>query len=531
MITRQFPVRPFAHFTLGFLLCAAATAAFRPGERWPVALLRRRRRQHEVLAARSDQRGQRRQAEGRLDLGLARRAAAEGEPALGSFAYETTPLMVGGTLYTSTLARAGRGHRSRRPASTLWVFNPEGYKAGRPTNLGFVHRGVAYWTDGRQERLYLAAHDAYSVCHRRQDRQGRQRVRRRRQGRIWPRPFRCAVNARNYTMTSPPVICRDVVIVGSSISDGPQNKEAPRGDVQAFDVRTGKPAWIFHAIPQEGEFGNDTWENDSWKYTGNANVWTLMSADEELGYVYLPIEHADERLVRRASAGRQPVRRIAGLRRRHDRQARLAFPDRASRPVGLRPAGGAGAVRHQGRRQADQGRGADHQDRLHVRLRSRDRQAGVADRRAAGAAIDGAGRANLADAAVSDQAGAVRAARLDRRQPDRLHARAAGRGARRFSNEYDHGPLFTPPTEKGTINLPGWAGGANWWGAAFDPDTGLFYVPSISMPISVKLNKPDAARSNLTYVRGGAGVRRRGARARRACRCSSRPTAASRRST
>ena len=58
--------------------------------------------------------------------------------------------------------------------------------------------------------------------------------------------------------------------------------------MQAFDVRTGKPAWIFHVIPQEGEFGNETWENDSWKYTGNANVWTLMSADEELGYVYLP---------------------------------------------------------------------------------------------------------------------------------------------------------------------------------------------------------------------------------------------------
>jgi quinoprotein glucose dehydrogenase len=70
-------------------------------------------------------------------------------------------------------------------------------------------------------------------------------------------------------------------------------------------------------------------------------------------------------------------------------------------------------------------------------------------------------------------------------------------------NKYEHGPIFTPPTEKGTINLPGWAGGANWWGAAFDPDSGLFYVPSITAPIVVKLNKPDAARSNFNYVRGG----------------------------
>jgi len=98
-----------------------------------------------------------------------------------------------------------------------------------------------------------------------------------------------AVNARNYAVTSPPLICRDVVVVGSSISDGPTNREMPRGDVQAFDVRTGKPAWIFHTVPQEGEFGVDSWENESWKYTGNTNPWTILSADDELGYVYIPI--------------------------------------------------------------------------------------------------------------------------------------------------------------------------------------------------------------------------------------------------
>ena len=59
--------------------------------------------------------------------------------------------------------------------------------------------------------------------------------------------------------------------------------------MRAFDVRTGEQRWIFHTIPQAGEFGIETWENDSWEYTGNANVWTIMSADEELGYVYLPV--------------------------------------------------------------------------------------------------------------------------------------------------------------------------------------------------------------------------------------------------
>lgn len=79
---------------------------------------------------------------------------------LGSFAYEATPLMVGGTLYVST-SLSQVAAIDPKTGQTRWVFNPEVYKAGRPTNLGYVHRGVAYWTDGGQERIYLAAHDAY----------------------------------------------------------------------------------------------------------------------------------------------------------------------------------------------------------------------------------------------------------------------------------------------------------------------------------------------------------------------------------
>jgi quinoprotein glucose dehydrogenase len=84
--------------------------------------------------------------------------------------------------------------------------------------------------------------------------------------------------------------------------------------------------------------------------------------------------------------------------------------------------------------------------------------------------------------------------------------------ALKILQKYDYGPLFTPPTEKGTVNLPGWAGGANWWGAAFDPETGIFYIPSVSSAITVTLRKPDPARSNFNYraivgsVRGPQGL-------------------------
>ena len=90
-------------------------------------------------------------------------------------------------------------------------------------------------------------------------------------------------------MTSPPVIVRGVIVVGSSVFDWWGKRPSPPGDVRGFDVATGQLLWTFHTVPQGEEPGVETWEKDSWKETGNANVWAPMSADEELGYVYLPV--------------------------------------------------------------------------------------------------------------------------------------------------------------------------------------------------------------------------------------------------
>ncbi len=89
-----------------------------------------------------------------------------------------------------------------------------------------------------------------------------------------------------------PVVAQNVVIVGAAHRAGtaPRSKTNAKGYVRAYDVRTGKRAWIFHTIPQPGEFGNDTWLENSWSYTGNTGVWTQMTVDEELGIAYLPVE-------------------------------------------------------------------------------------------------------------------------------------------------------------------------------------------------------------------------------------------------
>ena len=91
---------------------------------------------------------------------------------------------------------------------------------------------------------------------------------------------------------STPIVAKNVVIVGAAHKTGgnPKSRRNEKGYVRGFDVRTGKRLWIFHTIPQAGEFGNDTWEKDSWSYTGNTGVWGQISVDEELGLAYLPVE-------------------------------------------------------------------------------------------------------------------------------------------------------------------------------------------------------------------------------------------------
>ena len=132
-------------------------------------------------------------------------------------------------------------------------------------------------------------------------------------------------------------IANDVIVVGAAHLPGgaPKSKTNEKGYVRGYDARTGKRLWIFHTIPRPGEFGNDTWEKDSWSYTGNAGVWAQMSVDEELGLVYLPVELPTGDYYGGHRPGNGPVRREPRRARPEDRQAQVALPARASRHLGL----------------------------------------------------------------------------------------------------------------------------------------------------------------------------------------------------
>ena len=252
---------------------------------------------------------------------------------LKTWVWESTPLMVDGVLYVST-SLSQVAAIDAATGKTRWVYDPETWKNGTPSNNGFVHRGVAYWADGDDQRILFGTGDGYLICLNAQT--GKPIPTFGQDGRIdLTQGLGRPVDRRLYGVSSPPIICRDVVVMGSKVHDVPLAKEMPPGDVRGFDVRTGKQLWQFRSIPGEGEFGNETWDEGSWKTTGGANVWTLMSADDELGYVYLPFSTPSNDWY----GGQRPGDGLFGeslvCSGRTHRQAHLALSDRASRAVGL----------------------------------------------------------------------------------------------------------------------------------------------------------------------------------------------------
>ena len=127
----------------------------------------------------------------------------------------------------------------------------------------------------------------------------------------------------SYFWTSPPLLCGDVVVVGNSTTDPYNYKTSPPGTIRGYDVRTGKMLWLFDIIPRPGQFGHDTWLEGSAEYTGHGNVWTWMSCDPELGYVYAPTSTPTDDWY----GGHRPG---DGLVRREPGRARRAGPASAS---------------------------------------------------------------------------------------------------------------------------------------------------------------------------------------------------------
>jgi len=209
------------------------------------------------------------------------------------FEFQSTPLVVNGVLYTTGGARRAAVALDATTGEMLWMHSENEGRRAEVAPRKLSGRGLAYWTDGRDARILyvtpgyrLVALDAKTgvrvpgfgdngiVDLKQDDDQEMDLV------------------TGDIGYHAAPVVARDVVIVGAAHTQGntPKSMRNEKGYVRGFDVRTGKRLWIFHTIPGPGEFGSETWQHDSWSYTGNTGVWGQISVDEELGLVYLPVE-------------------------------------------------------------------------------------------------------------------------------------------------------------------------------------------------------------------------------------------------
>ena len=419
-----------------------------------------------------------------------------------------TPLMANGVLYVSTPLYQAVAIDART-GETLWVHDPRAYESGTPAIAGWRHRGVAYWEHDGQARIVWGTGDGFLVAV--DATTGLPAAEFGENGRVdltvgLPRATRGQrdiLNLLALSSQSPPMVLRNTVIVGSTINDRTITKEATPGWARAFDVRTGQHKWDFHTVPQSAdEFGSDTWLNESWEYSGNTNIWSMMSGDEELGWVYLPTGtptndyYGGHRLGDNLFAESLVAVDVeTGQRQWHFQMIHHglwdydlpAAPNLLDIVVDGRPVKAIAQVSKQGFLYAfDRVTGEP--------IWPIEERPVATDTDLEGEVMSPTQPFPTTPAPFEYQGTSIDDL-VDFTPEIRQMAVEAVEGFRL-------GPLYTPQMLRGTIMRPAVGGGASWSGAAVDPETGFLYVPSINAHSVVRLTEPEPDEpSTLRYIR------------------------------
>ena len=453
-----------------------------------------------------------RSADADLDL----EALREVHPDLSILNLKATPLMVGGVVYVVTPLRlaaaidAGTGE-------TRWLHDPDAIRGTSHSinSSNYSSRGAAYWTDGQEERIYYGTPDGYLLA---VDAKTGQPARGfGENGRVdlaagLPRAGRGTTDDQGHPwlgINSPPIVARDVVVTPTSISDQPITMEQPPGWVRGVDARTGATRWMFRTVPQSDDFGADSWGDESWRYSGGANVWSTFSVDDELGYIYLPTGTPTNDYY----GGHRPGDNLfaeslvaldieTGQRMWHFQAVHHGVwdydfpthPNLVDITVDGREIKAIAQVSKQGF--------------TYVFDRATGEPVWPIEERAVETDTDLAGEV-LAPTqpfptrpAPFEEQGSSIEQLVDFTPELRALAVEAVRNHRL-------GGLFAPPMLsldgglQGTIQRPALAGGANWGGSAVDPETGILYVPSVNAYSILKYYTPDDEGANLAYTQGG----------------------------
>ncbi len=449
---------------------------------------------------------------GELEIAWRWSAAGFGENPLTRSA--TTPLMVDGVLYATAGVERSVVAIDAGTGETRWQW---GLDEGRRLELApraNPGRGVAYWADERGRGRILAITPGYQLVAL-DAATGRPVPEFGENGvvdlHVGHRTREGIDLVGSIGASSPPAVVGDVVVVGSAHHVGmrPPSRVNTPGDVRAFDVRTGAELWRFETIPDADEEGNETWLEDSWRYTGNAAVWAQISWDPETGYVYLPTEAAtgdyygghrpgdnlfSTSLVCLDSRTGEKVWHFQIIH--HD----IWDWDNPTAPI-LADL----VVDGQARKVVAQ---LTKQGWVYVF----DRMTGepvwpIEERSVPQTDVPG-------EWTAATQPFPTKPAPFERQgfsEDDLIDFTPEIRArALEIARSYRMGPIFTPPSlaeapdgTRGTLSLPGSLGGANWEGGALDAETGLLYVGSHTSPSVLSL-VPGGDLSDMDYIAGPA---------------------------
>lgn len=427
---------------------------------------------------------------------------------------QSTPLAVKGVLYTTAGTRRDVVAIDGKSGETLWMFRAdEGERGDQSPIRAPSGRGLAYWTDGKEERILHVTLGYRLVALNAKTGQliasfGRNGYVDLKEGMSGPVPPDGFVG-----YNSPGLVIGDLVVIGAAFSTKSVDTPA-QGSVRAFDVRTGRRRWIFHTIPRRDDPATQTWEDGSLEYASNAGVWAPMSADLELGYIYVPTEtasvdvygghrhgdnlYADTLVCLNAKTGEKvwyyqfvhhglwdwdiPVQPIlldvtVGGRKvkavaQITKQAWLYVFDRVTGkpiwPIEERPVPPSDVPTEK----------ASATQPFPTKPAAFDRQ---------GVTLDD----------IFDVTPEVKAEAL------------------KVLKQFRYGPIFTPPSvsdpdgTRGTIGLPNLTGGGNWQGGAADPETGIVYVASATYPGVFAVRPCETPKTNvpaMKYCMGGGGA-------------------------
>jgi len=428
------------------------------------------------------------------------------------FNFEGTPLMVDGLLYATAGTRRAVVALDAATGELTWMHSENEGKRGESAPRQLSGRGLAYWTDGRESRIVyvtpgyrMVALDAKTgVPVKGFGENGIVDLKVDDDQKVDPVTGEIGLHAT-------PIIAKDVIVVGAAHLPGgsPKSRIHEKGFIRGYDARTGRRLWIFHTIPQAGEFGNDSWEKDSWAYTGNAGVWAQMTVDEETNTVFLPVElpTGDYYGGHRPGSGLFGESLVALDLKTGQRKWHFQLVHHGLWDMDIPCAPILADITVNGR-QIKAVAQPTKQGWLYVFDRTNGKPVWpIEERPVEKGTVPSEWYSPTQPFVTKPPAYERQGVSVDDLidfTPE-LHQEAL-----KLVSRYKLGPIFTPPVVStwpsplATLMLPSATGGANWQGGAFDPETKTFYIFTNTNVTALGLVKADPAKQDFDYTQGTA---------------------------